>query len=267
MKKCPNCLGMALYEDTLANCPICGEVLVDRSAILPGESGGASSPQPGSQGEHLLNMGRRISGDPVDNRESRLEGEGYIFERRVNGGVILRGAVAEIASMTRYQTRLQKMFNSLFRGEPYQFDYSSHLTRLRIEEHAFGRFPEQQRDVIYYGDIEGSCTYGDDVEITAIKKGDQLIAKRLYIHNTGHLVKPAAQIPAAFFRILFALIAILITYLVVSVVKFVSSVGISGLFNLLFASLLAIILPFLPLLIIIYFVWSWLRRFRIRRRW
>lgn len=204
MKRCPNCNDFALYDDEIMNCPICDARLVTYTS----------------------------GGTKVDDTVVRPETENYQTQRgnnppqfeTVNGNTYtFRGMVTEISTQQRWNNRMKKFLNSIFRSEPYQFGNTSQECVLRIEEFRNGRMASQRRDVFFYGEAEGRVTYGDDVTITAKRKNGRFIVTRLQVNDTGANVRPSVQIPAGIIKFFAAFVALIVLYLVVGFISLVAT--------------------------------------------
>ena len=236
MKRCTACNDFALYEDSEIVCPVCGSRLVTY----------VRSPQP--QVNVGINMPNMVSVNDTTPRFETRNGNTYTF----------RGIVTEVSSQTRSYSRPRQIFNALFRGEPYQLGSTTYnrgaatcyRTRIRIEEFVNARLSTEKRELIFFGDCEGRITYGDDVTITAKKRGDRYIIKSLRCNDTSTNVKAEAQIPPTVVWSIVLTLACFLIALVAGVSEMASTGELTGL----------IANAMLPMAVIWYIV------YRIRRR-
>ena len=282
MKECRSCNGFSLYEDTLQNCPVCDAVL---SPYVPSHTQVADS----ADGNSATAAEQGIARSSVDlsftrtenahwhDREAAFhldtpESEGNRFEQVTGNILYIRGRVTEIAPLTRYRNRWNKITHSLIRGEPYQFGHSTHSAIIRIEPIGTGdRFPEIARDVEFFGDIEGRLGIGDEVSVTARRRGKRIIARRIYQHTDDTDLHPPLQLPSGAIRlaaiaggfVLFSLLAGLTSGRVVNSALRVLQ-GLSGwVWNGMIGLILVVIrllTPFVAPILTIWFLWTLIRR-------
>ena len=243
MKQCPNCRSAALYEDTVATCPDCGAQLIpyqakkqtaaeirwedifqvteeeheaDKKTSGPrtdrSQNTTARAKQAGTQSGNSSRSGRTANRGSARNRGGQT-GAGRngarTFEQRQGRRIILQGRVTEVSSgISRYQSRSHKLFNSLFRLEPYQFAHTTHRCVFWMEEEN-GRLAERIREVTYYGDIEGQVIPGYRMTVHAVERGGELVARTLYNDDLDQRVRGRAQIPALLVWILTLLTVVL----------------------------------------------------------
>ena len=160
-------------------------------------------------------------------RDARSAGQGGTaerpFERQEGRYVVLRGRVTEVTpGVTRYQSRLHKLFNSLFRGEPYQFAHGTYRCVFWLEEES-ERFSERSRQLVYYGDIEGLVAPGYRMTVRARPRGGELVARSLYNDDLEQDVRGRAQMPAWLVWILTLAVLALAGNLIVGAVQFLSA--------------------------------------------
>lgn len=214
MKRCPNCNDFALYDDNVSTCPIC-----DASLVAYSRKGSSSSAGDDAAREPIRpNSDRQRSNATSSSQQSAPE-----FERISGLRYHYRGIITEINSHARLHTRLKKWLNALFRGEPYQFGNTSHETIIRVEEFRNGRIAGRKRDLVYYGDVEGRFNHGDDVSITAKRRGDRYIITNMYLNETESRVRTGPQIPASIIAILSLIILIAAIYLIGGIIGFITS--------------------------------------------
>ena len=129
----------------------------------------------------------------------------FTFEEKKGSHIILNGAVAESHTQQYYPSRLAKVLQAVFFGEPYQLSHTSFVTVFRVEEHVMQGYPEYARDLVLYGNMQNLFAVGDDVTVTARRRGRRLVAKRVYNHSIDGAVRVQPYIPANVIRILLAL--------------------------------------------------------------
>lgn len=208
MKRCPNCNDFALYDDNMTSCPICDGKLVSYK-----RSGSSSS----------LNSSREPVRPNSAVQQTSDEDRNPEFETISGFRYHYRGIITEIDPHSRLHSRFKKWTNSIFRGEPYQLGNTSHDSVIRIEEFHSGRVAGRKRDLIFFGDVEGRFKIGDDVSISAKKRGDRYIVTRMYLNETESAVRPGFQIPAIVVAGLTLAVIALIIFLVSGIINFVSS--------------------------------------------
>lgn len=199
MKRCPEC--NAIYEDGLDVCPTCGERLETfRSTSRPQQRRTEPAPEP----TYIR-----------DNFSERSQGSNtYTFEQVSGNRVVINGAVAESSTQQYYQSKLTKLFRALFSGEPYQLSHTTFVTIFRVEEHTTVGYPENARDITLFGGMQNIFAVGDDVTVTAKRKGSRLIATDIYNHSINGNVRIQANIPAGLIQFFALLILAAVVFLV-----------------------------------------------------
>ena len=218
MKKCPNCNDFSLYDDNVLTCPIC-----DSNLVTYNRNGSTSTTSTGSGTTRTREAVKPNTETQRQNTANATQQTAPEFERISGLRYHYRGIITEISSHTRLHTRLKKWVNAVFRGEPYQLGNTSHETIIRIEEFHNGRVAGRKRDLIYYGDVEGRFNHGDDVSITAKRRGDRYIVTNMYLNETESIVRPGSQIPAGIISILSLLLLVAAIYLVSGIIAFINS--------------------------------------------
>lgn len=193
------------------------------------------------------------------------------FEERNGRRVTLHGRVSEVSSgITRYQSRFHKLFNSLFRMEPYQLAHTTHRCVLWIEEDN-GRLAERMREVTYYGDIEGQVIPGYRMTVRAVQRHGELVAQSLYNDDLEQRVRGRLQIPAWAVWIVTALVMSIVISLLGGLVGSISDSGglIAWILDILGAVagfFIRLLSPIMPWVVIGGAAWYFLRRRRRYRR-
>lgn len=226
MKRCPNCNDFALYDDNVSTCPICDSNLVTYS-----RNGSTSTTSTGTGTTRTREPVRPNTETQRTNTANATQQTAPEFERISGLRYHYRGIITEISSHARLHTRLKKWVNAVFRGEPYQLGHTSHETIIRVEEFHNGRVAGRKRDLVYYGDVEGRFNYGDDVSITAKRRGDRYIVTNMYLNETESRVRPGPQIPAGIIAILSLILLVVAIYLIGGIIAFITSGALFVLFE------------------------------------
>lgn len=174
---------------------------------------------------------------------------------------VLHGYVSAVNKEPVYYGRLFKMIRSIVHGEPYQLLKNGHnrfgatatYTYLRVVPvDGYG----QTKEVKIFNDRINLCS-GDEVEIIASKKlNGSFIAKSMTVVSTGETINTRSfSIPAWAVRIVFAVLLLMLMWVVKSIYSFITEGG-----------LFAIIAELMPILIIILGIYWLLRSVFGRRR-
>lgn len=235
MKCCPNpsCDPSFFYGSNKMVCPFCHTALTERIA------GNSNRNQPIITPDNIF-MADNNDQDHQD--EVRMD-----FSTPIRGGFQYHGRITEIEHHEVFNSKWHKLFNSLFRGEPYQFAHQTSEYTLRLEGISDG-YPNEVTDVCMYGNYLGRIHVGDEVTANVKDYHNRRVIKSLYNHTTESSVRPGLQIPAGIVRgIVIGLIAAVILFLVAIVVLF--KTGIIGEW---IGSLIASLLPVLIVGIIVF---------------
>ncbi|HCS10416.1 MAG TPA: hypothetical protein DIV40_03060 [Clostridiales bacterium] len=239
MKLCPEC--NVVYENNLDVCPTCGARLEN--------FGGGHHPNSSIKNQSSFesaNENTRQADNTGDN-------SAYIFEQHLRGGIVINGSVAEANTQQYYQSKLTKFLHAVFSGEPYQFSHTSFVTIFRVEEHTIRGYPEQARDITLYGNMQNIFAVGDDVTVTAQRKGSRLVAKRVFNHSINSNVRIQPYIPASVIRAFFLIAVTAIVSILYSLINAdYSAIG---------SGITALISTFLPTLFIIGITWNFIKGF------
>lgn len=126
-----------------------------------------------------------------------------IFEEVDRHTAKINGVVIESATQQYYQSKLTKVIQAFFHGEPYQLSHTTFVTVFRVQEHVLRGFAEQARDIVVYGNMQNVLSAGDDVTVIARSYGGHYIAKSIYNHSINSHVKiQASLLPAWLIRLL-----------------------------------------------------------------
>lgn len=197
MKKCPECC--AIFEDSIDVCPTCGEQL---------ENYVNSSKKEENKKQEKPQVNDYINSRQRDNNA-------YVFERNIGNDVEINGSVVESSTQQYYQSKFTKIVQALFSGEPYQFSHTTFVTVFRVEEHTTRGYPERARDITLYGNMQNIFAVGDDVTVTASRKGNRYVAKNVYNHSINEDVRIQPYISAAVIRTVAIIIAALVLYVII----------------------------------------------------
>ncbi|MBQ5328355.1 MAG: hypothetical protein J6J15_04130 [Oscillospiraceae bacterium] len=197
MKKCPECC--AIFEDSIDVCPTCGEQL---------ENYVNSSKKEENRKQEKPQVNDYINSRQRDNNA-------YVFERNIGNDVEINGSVVESSTQQYYQSKFTKIVQALFSGEPYQLSHTTFVTVFRVEEHTTRGYPERARDITLYGNMQNIFAVGDDVTVTASRKGNRYVAKNVYNHSINEDVRIQPYISAAVIRTVAIIIAALVLYVII----------------------------------------------------
>lgn len=227
MKKCvnPACLADFAFDDSMTSCPFCHSRLepcggTDAPPLVPPLDYGIPQPEPAEEPR---------------------------FVQRQLGRMECHGRVSEIDRQEVFFGSTLKLFNTLFRGEPYQLAHQSIEYTIRVEPITDG-VPAEVTDFCLYGSYLGRLQVGDEVLIRARDRGDRRVATHIYNQTTGSVVRPGFQISAGFIRGLAAFLALLLVWLVWSAVELIRS-------GALLALVLGLVSALMPLLICLAGLW------------
>lgn len=235
MKRCPECY--AFYEDDLDVCPTCGERLERHTG------GGRTA----GRAEQSFAHEYQAAG------ETARTGDPYVFEVSSGNSTVINGAVAEVSTQQYYQSKFTKFFQAVFSGEPYQLSHTSFVTLFRVEEHTTAGYPEQARDITLYGNAQNIFAVGDDVTVTARRRGTQLIARNVYNHSINSDVRVQPNIPAGVIRFFVLLLCVAL----VIVVCAIATADYAAMGNAAVAAFSSI----LPLLVVAWLFWHLIKSF------
>ena len=157
------------------------------------------------------------------------------------------GRVSEIDRQEVFFGSTLKLFNALFRGEPYQLAHQTIEYTIRVEPITDG-VPTEVTDFCLYGSFLGRLQVGDEVIIRARDCGDRRVATHIYNQTTGSVVRPGFQIGAGLIRGLAAFLTILLVWLVWGAVELIRSGAILAL-------VLGLVSALMPLLICLAGLW------------
>lgn len=220
MKKCvnPACLADFAFDDSMTACPFCHSRLEscaneDAPPLVPPLDYGIPQPEPAEEKP---------------------------FVQRQLGRMECHGRVSEIDRQEVFFGSTLKLFNTLFRGEPYQLAHQSIEYTIRVEPITDG-VPAEATDFCLYGSYLGRLQVGDQVIIRARGCGDRRVATHIYNQTTGSVVRPGFQIGAGLIRGLVAFLALLLVWLVWGAAELIRS----GAIAVLLAELVSALMPLL----------------------
>lgn len=227
MKKCvnPACLADFTFDDSMTSCPFCHSRLescggTDAPPLVPPLDYGISQPEPAEE---------------------------KTFIQRHLGRMECHGRVSEIDRQEVFFGSTLKLFNTLFRGEPYQLAHQTIEYTIRVEPITDG-VPTEVTDFCLYGSYLGRLQVGDEVIIQARDCGDRRVATHIYNQTTGSVVRPGFQISAGLIRGLAVFLALLLVFLVWGAVELIRS-------GALLALVLGLVSALMPLLICLAGLW------------
>ncbi len=250
MKQCPSCQGLELYDDEVLRCPYCDTVLIPYI-----RNGRSRSSDAGYK-----------TGEPVRPKEpsrSETQTEDPEFEHRYGSHYTFRGIVISISLTSRFMRNSVKLFNAIFRGQPYQVGNPVHETVIRIEEISHSRIPDQMRNLVYYGEL-GELNVGDDVTINAIRRSDRLVVKDIVINDIETAVRAHGVLSSAAVRTLTLISLGLILLLFEMIISFFTSGGIWRLLSALVGGAMSLVsmalVTLAPILGLLFIYWLFFRR-------
>lgn len=244
MKRCSNpyCESSFLFGDSKTNCPFCHSTLVSAEEFEPAQQ---------------LIM-------PIDSICENIATDAVpAFVTHHRNGMECTGRITEIEHQALFYGKFHKFFNSIVRGEPFQFAHQNIEYTIRVEPVTDG-IPSEVTDFCLYGNFLGRLQIGDEVRIKAKNCGHRRVVKSIVNLTTNSVVKPGLQISAAFIRGL--LLVVLLTFVIFAyeIVQFV----VSGAAAVLLGSFLATVMPSIICIIGLWLLFrSVFPRRRGRRRW
>lgn len=124
--------------------------------------------------------------------------------------VEVNGVVMDVRTSQYYQSKLTKLFRAVFSGEPYQMGHTTFENLIRVRELMPEGYSQQATDIVLYGNMQNIITQGDDLRIEAVRKGNRLVARRIYNNATNSFIHIQPNIPPAFFRSIIAFLLFII---------------------------------------------------------
>lgn len=238
MRRCsnPNCESSFLYGDDKTVCPFCHSRLIDSNTPVNGQ---------------YIPAANRINLPQIQN-------ETVEFVRRHMGSIECHGRITEIDHHELFYSNRHKMFNTIVRGEPYQFAHQTAEYTIRVENITDGISTEVM-DFCLYGNYMGRLQVGDEIMLKAKDLRDRRVIKSIYNQTTSSYVRPGLQIPAGLFRGILGLIVFMLTALICQLVGLFQT----GVILAVFTSFIAAIMPSV---IIIGGIWFMLRSVFPKRR-
>lgn len=246
MKKCinPNCDSIFLFPSDKERCPFCNSLLVE-------DTDNMTNPD-----EPILPVDRiPLISRENDNRES----DDFTVNKLNN--VNCHGRIVELEHQELFNTKWQKLANSIIRGEPYQFSHQTIEYTIRVENISQD-FPTEITDFCLFGNYLGRLHVGDEVKIQAKNKSHRRVVKRIYNVTSESVVKPGIQISAAAIRAAAILSIVAILAMIYGAVWLVKS-------GTLFSIIASLVSAFIPLIIVcvgIYYMVKSILPNRRRRR-
>lgn len=174
------------------------------------------------------------------------------------GGMECQGRITEIEHQELFYSKWHKFVNAIFHGEPYQLAHQTIEYTIRVENITSG-FPTEVTDFCLYGNYLGRLQVGDEVNIKAKKIRDRQVVSTIYNETTASFVHPGMQIPAWVVRSAFLFILIAIVSLIYEIVWLFQCGAVT-------AGIIGFLTAFMPILIILYGIWSAIRSVFFPRR-
>lgn len=142
------------------------------------------------------------------------------FLEEIPGGKVkCYGRIVEVNHQDLFYSKIKKLLNSVFRGEPYQFGYQISEYLIRVEDIGNPESP-QRVDFCLYGNYMGRLINGDEVWIIAKDGSGRRIVKFIYNASTQSQIHPGIQLPANVVRISLLIFAITMGYLIFNVISY-----------------------------------------------
>lgn len=274
MKVCPNpncSAANMLHSDFKTVCPYCHTALVNnnggsntgsssnRNYAYSGASGSAAAivtPDsiPYSSGRYRSHSGT----DSNDSGYTNAANGDIPFATRIAGGTRYHGRIVEIEHHEVFNSRWNKIFNSVFRGEPYQFAHQTMEYSIRLEN-ITDSFSTETTDAWMYGNFLGRIHVGDEVIVDVRNHRDRRVVRNMFNRTTNSPVRPGIQLPAAFVRVLAILAVLVILFLAIGAIWLVRS-------GTLWNWIKQLIAAILPTIIFILILWWIIRRIFSGRR-
>lgn len=229
MKRCnnPECDSAFLFGDDKTVCPFCRRPLVINGAETT---------------EVLLRPADRITlTNPIPEQPVH-----FVQERL--WGMECHGRIVEIDHQELFNSKRLKLFNTLFRGEPYQLAHQTIEYTIRVESMEDG-IATELKDFCLYGSYLGRMQVGDEVVIRAKDLRNRRVVKSIYNQTTGSVIKPGFQIPAWLVRIQIVVLLFIMVAIMVSIGWLIES----GTAAILLAGLLATIIP---VVVMVWLLWE-----------
>lgn len=148
-----------------------------------------------------------------------------IVGRRVE----INGIVDDVDKVQYYQSKFTKLWRAVFSGEPYQLGHTTFESRIRVSEIMPEGFSRQAIDVVLYGNAQNIISKNDDLRIDAVRKGNRLVARRIYNNATNSYISIQPNIPAGIFRAIIILLIFVIYTVVRSLIGAVESTDFNSL--------------------------------------
>ncbi len=225
MKRClnPECDPMFLYGNDKTVCPFCHGILVSSS-----DTDSHFSPA-----------------DRIPSVHQTVEND-IQFIKETFGCVEYHGRITEIEHHELFNSKILKLTNAIFRGEPYQLAHQTIEYSIRVESLDNNY---EKTDISLFGNYLGKLQPGDEVVIKAKKRSNRKIAKSIFNCSTETYIKPGFQISPFVIR-LAAVAFVILAYMIISgIIQMFQDGTVASLFSL-----------FVPIAVIVWFLKSKLRK-------
>ncbi|MBE6037913.1 MAG: hypothetical protein E7218_01750 [Anaerofustis stercorihominis] len=193
----------------------------------------------------LNNISRRVSRSRRNSYGGRRNSDTHIF----------RGLVTSLNPVGRYRTTLQKISDALFLGIPYTIGFSAYSLRFRVEKiDDYGRYTDDIRDFVFFGDLEGVIQLGSEVSVRSDSSGR---VKSVLVHDTGREYRPASALSVVLIRVAAILAVALFIMFIVSVVNGTLFAFLGAFFGGIFSAfgmMLMYLMPYAVCFMIVYYI-------------
>lgn len=226
MKRCSNlnCESTFLFGNDKTLCPFCHSRLVDSIPVQRRTITTIHTP------------------DMVTLNED-LDIEEYVpFINHQLGRMECHGRIVEIDHHEMFNSKWHKFFNSLLRGEPYQFAHQTMEYTIRVENITDG-YPMEITDFCLFGNYLGRLQVGDEVFVKAKNLNDRRVVKSIYNQTTSSMVKPGLQLPAGIIRGVSMVTTLILIALICEIVWLFKSGAVA-------AVLIAVVVAMMPIVVV-----------------
>lgn len=219
MKKCTNnsCDQNIMYGRYSERCPFCGERLAEIQSSELFEN----------SEEDFLQI-------PSINQEDTT-----YYESLVGNRFVCHGTVTEIDHHEVFFSKIHKIVNSVFGGEPYQLAHQNIEYVIRIQRIS-DLYTGDMKDFDLYGNYMGKIQIGDEVTVKGKISNGKLIVRSVFNHSTGGNVHPRIVFSAIFIRIMMLLMMALIILGVIMVKKVVGLISVGELSLIVFTTMIVV---------------------------
>lgn len=224
MKRClnPNCESTFLFGNDKTVCPFCHSVLAENM-------------------NDDLHPPWIIPPDTIFEGNDREQNGNVNFIRSRLGGIECHGRIIEIDHQALFNDKKHKLFNAVFRGEPYQLAHQTIEYTIRVEN-ITDDISDEVTDFCLYGSYLGRLQVGDEVLVKAKNFRDRRVVKSIYNETIGTTVKPGLQIPAEIIRGIILVFLFILLALMCGIVWMFKSGAIAVFVSALIAAIMPIVI-------------------------